>query len=192
MFFLAPPSDARVRALLKKVADAPFTHEPIGASCDELVTAPDGFVLDRYATELGKGAEVFERGRAALCRIDNYPPSFTRVVHLDPEAEVAEGGLFATVARHYGFASVHPCRILYVVDEARRFGFGFGTLPGHAESGEERFFVDMDASGLVTYDVQAFSRPHALLARLGAPIARRLQLRFQTETLETMRRHCGA
>ena len=37
-----------------------------------------------------------------------------------------------------------PCRVVYVVDEPDRRGFAYGTLPGHAESGEERFVVRYD------------------------------------------------
>src|SRR5262245_46391050 len=41
-----------------------------------------------------------------------------------------------------------------------RHGFASGTLPAHAESGEERFIVEWDrADGGVWYDILAFSRP---------------------------------
>lgn len=188
MFFVSLPSDDQVRALLHQRADASCTHRDVGLSARELDAAPAGFVLDRYGTELGEGRDLFERACAVLARFGNYPSSFTRVVRADGELEV--GHLFATVATHLGFASVHPCRVLYVVREERRFGFGFGTLPGHAESGEERFMVRMDGAR-VRYEVQAFSRPHGVLGRLGAPVARRYQLRFQRETLAAMRAACA-
>lgn len=35
-----------------------------------------------------------------------------------------------------------PCRVVYVIDEANRQGFAYGTLDGHPESGEELFYVD--------------------------------------------------
>ena len=184
MFFISTPSDDQVRALLSKLADAPCTHRDVGISANELEVAPRGFQLDRYGTELGVGQAVFERACAVLARLENYPPSFTRVVRAP--GELAPGHLFATVAQHLGFASVHPCRVLYVVREPERFGFGFGTLAGHAESGEERFIVRM-VGDRVRYEVQAFSRPAGVLARLGAPVTRSYQLRFQKETLEVMR-----
>ncbi|SIP67631.1 hypothetical protein BN9982_740001 [Mycobacterium tuberculosis] len=31
-----------------------------------------------------------------------------------------------------------PCRVVYVIDEPDVRGFGYGTLPGHPVSGEER------------------------------------------------------
>lgn len=183
MFYVQNPSDERILAVLAELADAPFTHVDVGSSEADLERAPPGYVLDRYGVELGRGQAVFERARAALERVDNYPPSFTRIVR--QPGDLAPGQLFATVARHPGFVSVHPCRILYVLREEGRFGFGFGTLPGHAESGEERFLVTLQ-NGRVRYDVQAFSRPHGLISRLAAPISRFYQLRFQRETVETM------
>jgi hypothetical protein len=67
-----------------------------------------------------------------------------------------------------------------------------GTLPGHAESGEERFTVEWrEADGAVWYDILAFSRPRQLLARLGYPFARRLQRRFARDSAAAMRRPVG-
>lgn len=183
MFFLSNPSDAQILAVLADLSDAPFTHVEVGSTEQDLVRAPPGFTLDRYGTELGRGRDVFERACAALSRIENYPPSFTRIVR--QPGELAPGRMFATIASHPGFYSAHPCRVLYVMREEQRFGFGFGTLPGHAESGEERFMITFDGEQ-VRYEIQAFSRPHGLLSRLAAPISRAYQLRFQRETLATM------
>lgn len=187
-FYPRAPSTERVRALLAARRDAPFTYDAVGLTREGPPRAPDGFVLDAYGAELGRGSEVWERAKGALRAFGHYPPSFTRIVRLDPE--LREGALFATVAEHYGFASAHPCRIIYVIDEATRFGFGFGTLPGHSERGEERFVVAIDGDGWVSYDVRAFSRPTGVITRLGAPIARSLQRRFQRETVAEMRRRC--
>lgn len=185
MFFLSEPGDDAIRALLRERADADFTYADVGATREPLERAPRGFRLDRYGCELGRGRDPFDRAVAALRRVDNYPPSFTRVVRgFDA---LRPGACFATVARHLGFASVHPCRVIWVVDEPDTFAFGFGTLPGHAERGEECFRVSL-REGAARYDVQAFSRPTGVLARLGAPITRGYQRRFQRETLETMRR----
>src|SRR5690606_259686 len=52
-----------------------------------------------------------------------------------------------------------PCRVIYVVDEPRRKGFAYGTLPGHPESGEEAFLVEQTEDGSVWLTVRAFSRP---------------------------------
>ena len=69
------------------------------------------------------------------------------------------------------------------------FGFAYGSLPGHAASGEERFLIEWDPSDdSVWYDLSSFSRPNGWLARLGAPYLRRFQARFARESAEAMRR----
>jgi uncharacterized protein (UPF0548 family) len=68
-----------------------------------------------------------------------------------------------------------------------RYGFAYGTLPGHAEKGEERFTIEWDReNGAVFYNVLAFSQPAHPLARLGAPFARRLQNRFARDSVRAM------
>lgn len=185
-FHIRTPSDARIRAWLRERADAPFTYPSVGLIREDLDEAPSGFVLDRYGAEVGPSS-AFDRAREALGRIANYPPSFTRVVRAHDV--LSERAIFATVASHLGFYSVHPCRVIFVVDEPDRYGFGFGTLPGHAESGEERFLVTRIGEH-VHYDVQAYSRPTGL-SRLGSPIARHYQRRFQRETVAHMRSLLG-
>jgi uncharacterized protein (UPF0548 family) len=184
MFFFRRPNDDAVRSILASLRHAELTYADPGITREPLAKAPSGFVLDQYGTILGEGAAVYDRARAALSRLENYPPSFTRIVFADDA--LRPGQHFATVASHLGFYSVHPCRVLFVIDEPDRFGLGFGTLPGHEESGEERFLISR-VGDVVRYDVQAFSRPNSVLSRLGAPVTRSYQRRFQRETLETLR-----
>ena len=68
-----------------------------------------------------------------------------------------------------------PCRVVYVVDEPRRRGFAYGTLPGHAESGEEAFVLAQQEDGTTTFTITAFSRPASFLARCAGPLGRRVQ-----------------
>jgi uncharacterized protein (UPF0548 family) len=75
------------------------------------------------------------------------------------------------LARALGLC-LNACRVAYVVEEeepVRRFAFAYGTLPEHAESGEERFQVELLEDDYVWYDILAFSRPNQLLARLAYP-----------------------
>ena len=85
---------------------------------------------------------------------------------------------------------LNACRMVYVVDESgpiRRFGFACGTLPGHVESGEERFLVEWHRdTDRVWYDILAFSRPNHLLTRLGYPLIRRSQRRFARDSAVSM------
>jgi uncharacterized protein (UPF0548 family) len=99
-----------------------------------------------------------------------------------PNAPIQVGTDVAVSLHHLGFYSLNPCRIVYVVDEdspIRRFGFAYGTLTEHAESGEERFTIEWNRDDdRVWYDIFAFSRPRQMLARLGYPLSRLLQKRF--------------
>ena len=66
-------------------------------------------------------------------------------------------------------------RVVYVVDEPRRRGFAYGTLPGHPETGEEAFVVELQEGDEVTFTITAFSRPASRLARAAGPVGRRIQ-----------------
>jgi uncharacterized protein (UPF0548 family) len=107
------------------------------------------------------------------------------------DAQQAPGTVVAMVVAHYGFWSVHACRIVYALDETaggvHRLGFAYGTLPTHAAVGEERFAVEWQrADDSVWYDLLAFSRPRHPLARLGSPLARRQQRRFARDSARAM------
>jgi len=193
VFLLRAPSDDRVRELLRPLVDAPCTHDCEGVTRAPIEAAPSGYTLDAYAAELGRGEVVFARAKAAIERFEHYPASFSRVVPL--EGGLRPGLVFGTVARHLGFASLHPCRVLFVIDEPRRFGFGLGTLPGHVAIGEETFVMSREGEGddgRVRLEVRAVSRPADRLARLGRPVMRAYQRRFQRELCAGLRARCAA
>ena len=54
-------------------------------------------------------------------------------------------------------------------------GFGYGTLPGHPESGEECFLVRLTPEGDVVYEILVFFRLASPMARLGGPVSLLLQ-----------------
>ena len=86
--------------------------------------------------------------------------------------------------------SLNAARIGYVLDEQRevsRYGFGYGTLPDHAECGEERFMVEHhSADDSVWYDLLAFSKPGGIATRMASGFARGVQHRFSRDSLRTM------
>ncbi len=61
------------------------------------------------------------------------------------------------------------------MDETDRQGFAYGTLPGHPETGEERFLVARMPDDGVHFSIDAFSRPATLLARIGGPLSTHVQ-----------------
>jgi uncharacterized protein (UPF0548 family) len=81
-------------------------------------------------------------------------------------------------------------RVAYLIDEPDRSGFGYGTLPGHPERGEEAFAVARQGERMM-FEITAFSRPRHPLARIGAPVTRMMQLRVTRRYIAAMRATIG-
>jgi len=165
-----------------------FTYTEVGATA---TTPPINYAIDHTRIALGAGESVFHAGRRGLERWEQF-----RLGWLDawpPETPISAGETVLVVVRVFGVWSLNAARIVYVVDESSesmsRFGFAYGTLPGHVEAGEERFLVEWNKSNnRVWYDILAFSRPRHLLPRLGNFQVRRMQKRFARESADSMLR----
>ena len=169
----------------------PFTYEAVGATAE---TPPAGYVVDRTRIKLGDGEPVFRSAIAALRQWQQFRLGWVEAWPSD--TAIQQGNVVAVMGRAVGVWWLNACRIVYVMDEAgpiSRFGFAYGTLPGHVESGEERFSIEWDrVNGSVWYDILAFSRPYQFSARLGYPVVRRLQKRFGRDSAAAMVRSVGA
>jgi|SRR5579883_920217 len=189
-FFRKPPLD-HIRHFLAEQAVLDLTYGVIGATA---TVPPSGYVVDHTRVPLGTGEEMFRAGKAALTSWDHFRLGWVEAFPADTPIQVGEH--VAVVARVLGLWWLNACRIVYVVDETGpvcRFGFAYGTLPGHAESGEERFMVEWDrADDVVWYDILAFSRPRHPLARLAYPLTRRTQRRFAHDSAAAMQFVVGA
>ena len=88
---------------------------------------------------------------------------------------VQVGDTFALVLRlPAGAYALAAGRVVFVLDEPDRRGFGYGTLPGHPEQGEEAFVV-VRRGDRMYFEITAFSRPRHPLARFAKPVSRLLQ-----------------
>lgn len=107
-------------------------------------------------------------------------------------AEIRKDTLVAVVPKDMGFWSVNLCRIVYVAEtqgSITSYCFAYGTLHEHAEMGEERFSVLWDKrTNSVCYEILAFSKPRAFLAKVGYPFSRMMQRRFAQGSLNAMAR----
>lgn len=187
---LREPSQQVVRDFLARQERESFSYPEVGLSRS---STPGGYDVDHNRVRLGEGRAVFEAACAALARWEMFPSPWTRIAPAG--APIAAGIVVAMVARVFGLWWLNACRIVYVLDESapvRRFGFAYGTLPHHVERGEERFSVEWHADDSVWYDLRAFSRPRFWGARLGYPLARRLQRRFVRDSQAAMVRAAAA
>ncbi|MEO5534448.1 MAG: DUF1990 domain-containing protein [Pseudolysinimonas sp.] len=100
-------------------------------------------------------------------------------VYADTGAELVRPGDTAILLLGWKILSLRiPVRIVYVIDEPTRRGFGYGTLPGHPESGEEAFVVERRDDDSVWLTIRAFSRPAYAWLWIGYPILRLFQAVF--------------
>jgi len=159
------------RATLEQLADAPFTYAEVGATRDG--DLPAGYDHVRREHVVGAGRADFDRAAAAVFRWTAQRGAGLRVRADGPASRPGTVVLMTAGLRRLGLDV--PCRVVWVVDEPDRRGFGYGTLPGHPESGEESFVVSLRPDGEVVYELRAFSRLATPLARLGGPVAHRVQ-----------------
>jgi len=184
MFFAVRPSPSFIARFLDRSRDLPLTYSPVGL----VHGTAAGYDIDETVEVIGHGREDFHRARAALAKWAHFDLGW---VELFPRAAPSRtGAVVAVLIRHLGFWSLNGARVVYELEASEtQFGFAYGTLPNHAEQGEEIFEVALDVnSGQVTYRLRAASRPRAALARLGYPLARVLQARFRRDSAGVMRR----
>jgi uncharacterized protein (UPF0548 family) len=178
---LWPARDRDLGALLERARTDSLTYAPAGVSMGDV--AASGLTRRHWTTPLS-GSDAFARAVEGLR---------TWEMHRGAGLRVAADGLVA-VGTNVAFNAPLPigfvdgtCRIVLVVDEPNRYGFAYGTLPIHPESGEEAFVVSRAADGSVRLDIDGVSRPAHLFARLVPPLADQLQDRGVRRYLAAMR-----
>ena len=188
MFSLFEPSDAQIRNFLTAQKDLPFSYKEVGASKEKI---PSGYPINHRRIRLGNGEQTFARARKAIESWTMYRLDWTRLY--PPAAPIVEGETVCVVVDHGFCRSLNPCRIIYVLEESgesERYGFAFGTLPGHSEEGEERFTVERHrADDSVWYELLSFARPHHILAKIGFPFVRLFQRKFAEDSARAMLAH---
>jgi uncharacterized protein (UPF0548 family) len=186
VLLFSKPSPQRLRESLLSQEKGTFSYREVGAS---RVQAPSGYTVDHNRVQLGKGADCFKRAKQAIKAWRMFDISWLELCW--PNSPIEAGTTVAVLVSHLKFWSLNACRIVCVIQEGHAteiYGFAYGTLNDHGETGEERFTVEfnpMDQS--VWYDICAFSRPQ-LLPRLVYPFTRSLQKRFARDSLQAMLR----
>lgn len=159
MLLLKKPSEEAIEQFIEGQASLNFSYAEVGASKDGV--CPSRYGTDHVRGDLGIGANIFARSVNALERWEQFGLSWVKVY--PHNALIIPNTVVAVLAWHGGFWSLNACRIVYTINEQAplvRFGFGYGTLPDHVETGEERFLLEWDKNtDIVTYDILAFLIP---------------------------------
>ena len=186
MFTLFEPSDAQIEEFLASQKDLPFSYPRVGAS--QTAAIPAGYPVNHHRVHLGDGADAFARAKDAIQSWTMYKLSWTRLY--PPNAPVAGGEVVCAVVNHGFCWTINPCRIIYLLEKSEKnretFGFGFGTLPGHSEAGEERFTVERRADDAVWFEIWSFARPHDIVAKIGFPLVGFFQRKFAKDSGRAM------
>jgi uncharacterized protein (UPF0548 family) len=155
------------KSVVAGLRSVPFTYDHVGATAGDL---PPGYAHLERSRALPLGA--FESGAERLMRWQVHESAGLRVSASEPSVEPNSVVEMFLGPRLLGIRAV--CRVVYVIDEPGRVGFAYGTLPGHAESGEEAFLLER-RDGVARFRVRAFSKPATRLARLGGPVTSLVQ-----------------
>lgn len=188
MLLLHEPTLRQIEHFLKSRGGRPFSYAQVGATRKG---APPGYKVDRNRVRLGTGEAAFKIAVEAMRQWKMFDLGWVRAAF--PGAPIREGTAVAVIARTLGLWSLNAARIVYTLDEiegaVRRFGFAYGTLRDHAETGEERFTVEHHRiDGSVWYELFAFSRPQHWLVQIGYPLSRYYQRRFARDSMAVMLR----
>ncbi|BBY08282.1 DUF1990 domain-containing protein [Mycobacterium noviomagense] len=147
---------------LQALAGLPFTYPEVGATAGPI---PPGYDHLGFVSHIGAGQQRFEQAADAVMHWGMQRGAGLRV---QASSDVVTVG--AVVVVKLALLSA-PCRVVYVIEEPNLRGFAYGTLPGHPESGEERFAVRYDpVTAAVFAEVSSFSRPATQWGRALKPL----------------------
>ena len=178
MITFSLPSPEAVRKYCLAQSRLGFTYPEQHAT--SLPQKVNGYDNDYTEMPIGSGQADFDAARRLIQEWRMFPSEWT--VILPAHAPIEPGQTVAMYARAFGLWWRNACRIVYVVNEPNRYGFAYGTLPGHIERGEELFLLEKRKDGTVYYSVKAFSTPRHWVARLAYPLMRRFQSRFRRDS----------
>ncbi len=170
---------------LQRANDESVTYAEIGAT--RAASLPAGYHHDRASLHIGDGDAAWDRAREAI-RL--WAAHAEAGITITPAHASLTEGTTVIVSRNFGpLVIAAPCRVVYGTDEPTKFGFAYGTLPGHPDKGEEAFHVVRHQNGSLTAEIVAFSRPNDLPTRLASPLARQIQTAATRRYLNSIRNY---
>lgn len=171
-----------------RIARGALNYPGIGLT--EHGQAPEGFPCLVSWAHLGDGPDTFQRVARGILAWELQKRSGRRV---RTETDAVVPG--ARVVSGFGvgpFRINAPCEVVWVHPPEpgggpQSAGFGYGTLPGHPERGEEAFEVGIDAAGRVSLSITAFSRHSNWFYAAGGLLARAAQRHVTSRYIEEAR-----
>ncbi len=154
------PTPASLTSLLGRCAAAPLTTRTTTAFDD--AARPAGHARLEAVAELGAGRRIWERVAEALMGWELHREA--RMVVVTDRAAASPGCTIVNAGPFGPVAVLAPCRVVEVIDEPRRRGFAYGTLPGHPLVGEEQFTVELGDDTAARLRIRSCSRPVGLAA----------------------------
>ena len=145
------------------LAKQTVTYSPIG----ETVAAafrehrPRGFHVLERRIGLGRGRVVFSRAAERVLRWEVKTRAGFRVIRVGDHGSFFSDGPVSSMEN--AVIRLGPVRetvtVVRVVNEPRRRGFAYGTLPRHPLRGEEAFLVEWHDDDNVEFVVRSISKP---------------------------------
>lgn len=143
-----------------------------------------GFGRLTSQAQIGRGAERFGLAVDRLLTWRMHERSGLSVAASSPHIVVGTVAILRLGVGPWGVNA--PVRVIDVIDEPRRQGFAYGTLPGHPESGEEWFVLQRRDNDAIDFSITAMSRPATVMARLGGRVTRTVQSRMTARYLTSV------
>lgn len=195
MFSVFLPTDEALRRRHAALVTAPFTYAEVGATASFPPVIPLGYRACHSTCLLGHGPAAFAAAKQALTQWEHFRLGWATARPADTPTRTGE--VISILAYTFGLWSCNCCRIVCEIDETTgdlvRFGFIYGTLPSHMGQGEERFLIEWNrTTGEVFYQIDSFSRPRHILARLFYPVMRGQQDRFGRDSGKAMQKAVAA
>ena len=168
---------------LADLAGLRFSYDVVGSTLHD--ETPTGYHRLEQRTKIGTGDDFFRRAGQALMTWKMHKKAGVPISATDSPAVIGTNSLGRLGLGPLGLPV--PCRVVWVVDEPDRIGFGYGTLDGHPESGEESFLLTREPDGIY-FTLRAYSRPATWYTRLGGPAGRAAQSFFGQRYANALKR----
>lgn len=186
IFQVNKPAPKQLDALILAQQNTPFSYPQTTETSLQGTKQLRGYDYDDNRVLLGEGDVIFAAAKQAIRQWAMFEGHWACIY--SDKTPIETGRVVAMTACVLGVWWLNIAKIVYTVDEPNAFGFAYGTLTHHVESGEELFQVEMDADGKVWYRIKAFSRPRFWMVRLTYPFSRVFQRRFVKDSLKNMKR----